>query len=182
LLALSRQHTRAFALEVVKLGDRRLVGKQLLIIDVERLQQDAARSGETGDRLAVRRRVDHLAGMIVVLEQTGQRRHLETRVGAEEQFGGADRRFYSAEPQPFGLTRRAAELPGRIDFDFDLAAGRLLQFLFVDLDVFVLHIVERQRREFHHHLRLRWTGRYQTCRGQTGGEEPRQAFWKIPSH
>ena len=99
--------------------------------------------------LAEVRVVDHAAQVIAALVEAGQRRHLEALIGADEQLGRPDGRLDGAEPQPLGLARRAAELARRIDLDLDAVVGRLLQLGLVDLDVFMLHVVEGLGRELH---------------------------------
>ncbi len=53
--------------------------------------------------------------MVAVLVEAGERRHLEALIGADEQLDRRDGGFDRAEPQAFGLTRRAAELACGID-------------------------------------------------------------------
>ena len=96
--------------------------------------------------------VERLAGVLVVLEQAGHRQHLEAPVGAEEQLRRSHRRFDGAKPQAFGLPRRAAELPRRIDLDLDPAAGHLFQLFLVELEILMLDVVERERCELHREL------------------------------
>ena len=109
--------------------------------------------------LAERRHVERPARVLAVLEQAGHGQHLEAPVGADEQFGRPDRRLDGAEPQAFGLARRAAKLAGRIDLDLDAAVGDLLQLVLVELHVLVLHVVDGQRRELHGDcLRVRQAG------------------------
>jgi hypothetical protein len=95
--------------------------------------------------------------MLVVVEQPRKREPAEARIGAGEQLARPDRGLDGAEPQSFGLALLAAELARGIDADLDAAVGGLLQLRLVDLNEFVLHIVDGLGREFHRDLlRLRW--------------------------
>ena len=116
-----------------------------------------------------------------------KRRDLKARIGAHEQLdrpdGGVDR----AEPQPLGLTLRAAELACGIDFHLDAIVGRLLQLRLVNLDVFVLHVVDCLGRELHREiLRPRRAGsEKETCNdGDRRGREaaPRDFAGSIKRH
>ena len=108
-----------------------------------------------------------------VLVEPCERRHLQALVGADEQLDRADRGLDRPEPQAFGLALGAAELARRIDLDLDAVVRGLFQLGLVDLDVFVLHVVERLGRELHgevlrprRHASQHDAGRYGQARNQ----------------
>jgi hypothetical protein len=97
--------------------------------------------------------------MLVVVEQPRKRQPAKARIGAGEEFTRSDRGLDGAEPQSLGLALLSPELAGGIYPDLHAAVGGLLQLRLVDLDEFVLHVVDRLGREFHRDLlRLRWRG------------------------
>ena len=109
-------------------------------------------TGDVGERLANCGHRHDATGVIVVVEQPGQRQSAEARIGAGEELARSDRGLDGAEPQPFSLALLAAELARGKDADLHAAVGGLLQLGLVDLDEFVLHVVDGLGREFHRDL------------------------------
>ena len=131
----------------------------LWAVDVDRQQQQISRAGNVGECLANLGQCHDATGMLVIVEQPRKRQPAKARIGAGEEFARPDRGLDGAEPQSLGLALLSAELAGGIYADLHAAVGGLLQLRLVDLDEFVLHVVDRLGREFHRDLlRVRWRG------------------------
>src|SRR5205085_845870 len=88
--------------------------------------------------------------VIEILEQARHRQRLEARIDADKKLGRSGGGFDGSQPQDFRLTLRAAELARWVDIEADADVCGLLQLGLVDLDEFVLDIIDGLRGKFHH--------------------------------
>jgi hypothetical protein len=87
--------------------------------------------------------------IVAIAKQDRRAEHAVALVDADVEIGRADEAFDGPELQPFDLPGDRPELALRIDLDLDASAAALLDLLLVDLDVFVLRLVDGRGAEFH---------------------------------